>query len=38
MEAVDFSEMENLYLTVWHHVPADKSVPLTVSSYNTVVL
>jgi len=38
MEAVDVSESADLYKAVWHHVPADKSVPLTVSSYNTSVL
>jgi hypothetical protein len=38
MEAVDVSETVNLCQAVWHHIPADKSVLLTVSSYNTSVL
>jgi hypothetical protein len=38
VEAVDVSEMADLYKAVWHHVPADKSVPLTVSSNNASVL
>lgn len=33
MEAIDVSEMADLYEAVWHHVPADRSVPLTVSSH-----
>jgi len=38
MEEVDVSETANLYQAVWHHVPADKSVLLTVSAYNTNAL
>jgi hypothetical protein len=38
VEGVGISEAVNFYQAAWCNIPADKFVPLTVSSYNMTVL